>query len=89
MSTRFAGDFFGVPLAPSTKNKDSSLVGYFPELRVPAGMPQRKTVASASDTKKRTGATNTAGLFYGFKTSGKTNEFKATPVFGGFKTFEG
>ena len=32
MATRFAGDFFGVPLVDE-KEQSSELLGYFPELR--------------------------------------------------------
>jgi len=89
MATRFAGDFFGVPLVSAREEKDSSLLlDYFPDLR-------KTTSAEASERDKQdSGARSFRGRkavapFTGFKTmETSTKNPKAAPVFTGFKTFE-
>jgi len=87
MATRFAGDFFGIPLV-SPKEDSSRLFGYFPELK------SLKTSGGGSGAQPEEGGARLYGgakavaPFTGFKTFEVSNEKKAAPLFSGFKTFE-
>lgn len=82
MATRFAGDFFGVPLVTEKESK-SSLLEYFPGLREVKASPEKDEGARAF------GGAKAAAPFVGFKTfEAPAQEKKAAPVFGGFKTPE-
>lgn len=82
MATRFAGDFFGVPLVAGGSNAASKLFDYFSDLR---------TVKKPSAPAPRNQATMAGGAravspFVGHKTLASQGQVKATPVFTGFKT---
>lgn len=62
MATRFAGDFFGVPLADE-KEQSSELLSYFPELRSVKKGAQDTTPGARSIRDAKA-----APLFTGFKT---------------------
>lgn len=82
MATRFAGDFFGVPLV-TEKETRSSLLEYFPGLR------QVKATGSDQEGARSFGGTEAAAPFVGFKTfEAPAKEKKAAPLFTGFKTPE-
>lgn len=88
MATRFAGDFFGVPLVPQSEQKGSLLLDYFPNLRnVAAGGNQSD---DAGDSGARAfGGKKAVTPFAGFKTmETAVQNPKAAPLFTGFKTFE-
>lgn len=85
MAVRFAGDFFGIPLATEGSGSSSSLLQYFPELKS-IKKPEKVLKTGAAES---VGGTKAVSPFVGFKTmeaSGK--EQKAAPIFTGFKAFE-
>ena len=85
MATRFAGDFFGVPLTTPGESGGSSLLAYFPELR---SVKQSKTSDEGESEEARSfRGTKAVSPFVGFKTFEAPNEPKAAPVFAGFKGF--
>lgn len=59
---RFAGDFFGVPLAK--KEEGSALFEYFPELRA---IPPKTSAASKGEARA-VGGTKAVTPFTGYKT---------------------
>jgi len=82
VATRFAGDFFGVPLVTEKESK-SALLGYFPSLQ------KVKSSASEQEGARAVGGTQAAAPFVGFKTfETPAKEKKAAPLFTGFKTPE-
>lgn len=83
MSTRFAGDFFGIPLAFNDE-EELALLDYFPSLgRI------EKNQAGSENSARSVGGTKAAKLFTGFKTFEKPSaSVKAAPAFAGFKTLE-
>lgn len=83
MSTRFAGDFFGVPLVFNDET-ELNLLEYFPSLgRIEKGQ------TGSEGSARSVGGTKAAKLFTGFKTFEKpVAQAKATPAFAGFKTLE-
>lgn len=82
MATRFAGDFFGVPLVTEKEGK-SSLLEYFPNLR------EVKPAATEEGGARSFGGAKAATPFVGFKTfEAPSAEKKAAPLFTGFKTPE-
>lgn len=86
MATRFAGDFFGIPLTTAEEDSRSSLINYFPELK-----SVKKTAsqpASSLGPARSFGNAAAVTPFVGFKTFETANERKAAPLFAGFKTFE-
>lgn len=81
MATRFAGDFFGVPLTTKRENQ-SSLVGYLPDLQKLKFTKDKQAGVRSTEEAKTT-------PFFGFKTFETTDkEKKAAPLFTGFKTPE-
>lgn len=86
MTTRFAGDFFGIPLTSAEQNSRSSLIDYFPELKSVKQTASRP--ATSLGPARSFGNATAVTPFVGFKTFETTNERKAAPVFTGFKTFE-
>lgn len=88
MATRFAGDFFGIPLVAPGEDKDSSLFSYFPDLKtIKKGSAGSEKPAELGPARSYGGA-QAVTPFTGFKTFEVTNERKAAPLFAGFKTFE-
>ena len=88
MATRFAGDFFGIPLVEDEK-KSSVLLSYYPELKSIKSEPGEQAKPTADVGARMYGGAQAAPTFVGFKkfeASDKTQ--KAAPVFAGFKTFE-
>jgi len=88
MATRFAGDFFGIPLVSSEETNTAQLFSYFPELK-----SLRSTQTNSTDTQQDAGALLFGGAkavkpFTGFKTFETSNEKKAAPLFAGFKTLQ-
>jgi len=84
MAVRYAGDFFGIPLA-DTKEENSMLLKYYPELKKPGQRKAGEEVEGARSFGDR----QAAAPFIGFKTfEAKKNQQVAAPVFSGFKTFE-
>lgn len=85
MAVRFAGDFFGVPLAAPGNEGGSLLMNYFPELKT-----IKKTVGDSEEQGARLyGGAKAVQPFAGFKTFEASGEDqKAAPSFFGFKTFE-
>lgn len=86
MATRFAGDFFGIPLTTS-EEKDSVLIDYYPELKT-----VKKSSAATqevADSGARTyGGAKAAPIFSGFREfEASDNEPKAAPLFTGFKSY--
>ncbi len=85
MAVRFAGDFFGVPLTPTREDEQSTLLGYFPELKT----IKRREGAEEDKSARAYGGLSAVQPFTGFKTLSTAEERKtAVPVFPGFKTFE-
>lgn len=80
---RFAGDFFGVPLATPEEDKRSLLVDYFPELR-----SVKKSAATSDEGARNYGGSKAVTPFAGFKTMEDTGRSQSAPQFFGFKTFE-
>lgn len=83
MTTRFAGDFFGVALVPE-ENEKSSLVKYFPDL---ADIKKAKRPAGDTSGARSFGGAKAITPFIGFKTFEKADggEVQAAPTFTGFK----
>lgn len=88
MATRFAGDFFGVPLVSKEEQEGSLLLDYFPNLRK-TSLSERDT-GEAEDTGARSfRGTKAVAPFAGFKTmETSARNPQAAPLFTGFKTFE-
>jgi len=89
MATRFAGDFFGIPLTVPGEETSSALYDYYPELK----SFSRSTTRSQEPVKDEArgfGGAKAVSPFVGFKTFEKKSdsEFKALPAFAGFKTLE-
>jgi hypothetical protein len=80
---RFAGDFFGVPLATPEENKRSLLVDYFPELK-----SVKKSAATEEEGARSFGGSKAVTPFEGFKTMEAPGRTQNAPQFFGFKTFE-
>ena len=82
MATRYAGDFFGIPLTTPQESESSRLLSYFPELKTPSKASKTQEGArSVGDTKAVT-------PFSGYKTfEAPKEERQTTPLFSGFKTF--
>lgn len=87
MATRFAGDFFGIPLTAG-EDKKSVLIDYYPELR------SIKKEASATRKEADSGArayggTKAAPVFSGFREfEAAGGEKEAAPLFIGFKSYK-
>lgn len=88
MATRFAGDFFGIPLVAPGEDEGSSLVKYFPELKSIKKGSQGASGQSDLGPARSFGGAKAVTPFAGFKTFEVSNEKKAAPLFAGFKTFE-
>lgn len=88
MATRFAGDFFGIPLVAPGEGEGSSLVKYFPELKSIKKGSQGSSVQPDLGPARSFGGGKAVTPFAGFKTFEVSNEKKAAPLFAGFKTFE-
>lgn len=88
MATRFAGDFFGVPLVSKEEQEGSLLLDYFPNLRKTS--PNERDTGGTEDTGARSfRGTKAVTPFTGFKTmETSVRSPQATPLFTGFKTFE-
>jgi hypothetical protein len=88
MATRFAGDFFGIPLVADEK-KSSVLLDYYPELKGIKAKTNGQTKPEADEGARMYGGAKAAPTFVGFKRfEADDRERKAAPVFTGFKTFE-
>lgn len=87
MATRFAGDFFGIPLTTPDEDKSSNLLKYFPELKSIRNSSSPATGAPLGEARSFGGA-QAVSPFVGFKTFEVTNQKKAAPMFAGFKTLE-
>jgi len=74
MTTRFAGDFFGVPLA-STGGSSSEIMKYFPSLRKPTKASPVVKKEEKAPTAKLTGGFSGVASFGGFKAT-KTPSIK-------------
>jgi len=87
MATRFAGDFFGIPLT-TEKEEGSVLIDYYPDLKT-----IKKSSSSTGQPKEEGGARSYGGakaapLFSGFREfEASGGERKAAPVFTGFKSY--
>lgn len=88
MATRFAGDFFGIPLVAPGEDERSSLVKYFPDLRSIKKGSQESSEQPDLGPARSFGGSKAVTPFAGFKTFEVSNEKKAAPLFAGFKTFE-
>ena len=80
MATRYAGDYFGISLTDNYGTERSQLLSYYPELRKASS--SKKAERSQTVTKE----VRAVGPFAGFKTLSKKGDYKAVPVFSGFKT---
>ena len=88
MATRFAGDFFGIPLTTPQEDQGSTLFDYFPDLKTIRKGSQVPTGQSDLGPARLMGGAQAVTPFTGFKTFEVSNERKAAPLFSGFKTFE-
>lgn len=90
MATRFAGDFFGIPLVTPSEQEGSSLVNYFPELASRLTVKKQPTTGEETDEARMFGGAKAVSPFVGFKTfeKGDSQAKKAAPLFTGFKTLE-
>jgi hypothetical protein len=88
MATRFAGDFFGVPLTSTQEERGANLLKYFPELKTISRTSQVATGQPELGPARSYGGFQAVTPFAGFKTLETSNEKKAAPLFAGFKTFE-
>lgn len=85
MAVRFAGDFFGVPLAAPGEDRDSELLKRFPELKT----IKKSGSAGGEEGARLYGGAKAVQPFTGFKTfEASGGEKQAAPIFPGFKTFE-
>ena len=66
MATRFAGDFFGVPLTTPGESGGSSLLAYFPELR--STKKSKTSDEGESEEARSFRGTKAVSPFVGFKT---------------------
>jgi hypothetical protein len=88
MATRFAGDFFGIPLV-ANEEKSSVLLDYYPELKSIKSKTNGQTEPEADEGARMYGGAQAAPTFAGFKGfEANDRERKAAPIFTGFKTFE-
>lgn len=85
---RYAGDNFGISLAPTGTSASSVLVDYFPELKQIGSKPKDGTEEERETGARGFGGTQAPATFTGFKTLQNPSEAKAAPEFFGFKTFE-
>lgn len=81
---RFAGDYFGVPLAVPGDSQESELVKYFPDLK---DIGNQRT-SDQDGGPRNLGGTKAIAPFTGFKTMESTGDGKQAPEFFGYKTFE-
>lgn len=88
MATRFAGDFFGIPLVAPGEDEGSSLINYFPDLKSIRKGAQGSSAQPDLGPARSFGGSKAVTPFAGFKTFEVSNEKKAAPLFAGFKTFE-
>ena len=83
MATRYAGDYFGIPLTGVDTGGNSLLLDYYPELR---SIKKEDSTTDNEQTEARSfRGTKAVGPFTGFKTLQKDINFKALPAFSGFR----
>lgn len=83
MATRYAGDYFGIPLSGVGSGRGSLLLSYYPELR--SVKKQAEAEARQQPGARSFRGARAVGPFTGFKTMRKDTTFKALPAFSGFK----
>lgn len=83
MATRYAGDYFGIPLSSTGGSGRSLLLNYYPDLRTVKKSAEAEA-RGQSGARSFRGA-RAVGPFTGFKTLRKDTTFKALPAFSGFK----
>lgn len=88
MATRYAGDFFGVPLA-GDEPTESQLFKYYPELREVSKAKEKTAYETFKEDLARYSSPKTPEAFGGFREFEKKPAKVATaPAFGGVPSFD-